>query len=209
MGNVIAYMSMSLDGFVAGPNDEIDEVFAWMGAGKYEFTTPGSENEVIRVAPATAELLRETWPRFGAVMVGRRTFDLSNAWGGKPPLGLPHVVVTHRVPPEWATPGSPFTFVTDGVAAAVRQARQLAGEKGCQPRWRQHRAAVPESWAARRNPYRSGACAAWCRRPLSRQPRYPPNGPGNRTRSGRQRCHASPLSGAEVTLHTMHVCAVS
>jgi hypothetical protein len=52
--------------------------------GDTEFNVPGAENEVMRVAPATADLLRETWPGFGAVIVGRRTFDLSNAWDGKP-----------------------------------------------------------------------------------------------------------------------------
>jgi dihydrofolate reductase len=83
----------------------------------------------MKVAPATAEFLRETWPAFGAVIVGRRTFDLSGAWGGKPPLGLPHFVVTHRVPAEWTTPGSPFTFVTEGVASAVRQATAAAGDE--------------------------------------------------------------------------------
>ena len=129
MGNVVAYMSMSLDGFVAGPNDEVQQLHAWCIGGDTEYRVPGSENEVLNVAPATAELLRETWSAFGAVIVGRRTFDLSGAWGGNPPLGLPHVVVTHRVPAEWTTPGSPFTFVTDGVTSAVQRARQAAGDE--------------------------------------------------------------------------------
>lgn len=130
MGNVIAYMSMSLDGFVAGPNDEIDQVFAWFMGGDTEYRVPGGgEDDVFKVAPASAEMLRETWPGFGSVIVGRRTFDLSNAWGGKPPLGLPHVVVTHHPPAEWVKEGSPFTFVTDGVASAVRRAKQAAGDK--------------------------------------------------------------------------------
>ncbi len=68
MGNVIAYMSMSLDGFVAGPNDQVDHLHAWSMAGETEFKMPGAENEVMRVAPATAGLLREPWPRFGAVI---------------------------------------------------------------------------------------------------------------------------------------------
>ena len=129
MGNVISYMSMSLDGFVAGPNDEVDELHTWSMGGDTEYKVPGSENEVMKVAPATAKFLRETWPAFGAVIVGRRTFDLSNGWGGKPPLGLPHFVVTHRVPPEWTTPGSSFTFVTEGVASAVKRATEAAGDE--------------------------------------------------------------------------------
>jgi len=129
MGNVVAYMSMSLDGFVAGPNDEVDQLHAWLMGGDTEFTLPGSGDAVLKLAPASAELLRETLPAFGAVIVGRRTFDLSGAWGGDPPLGLPHFVVTHQVPAEWAKEGSPFTFVTDGVASAVQQAKRRAGEK--------------------------------------------------------------------------------
>lgn len=62
-------------------------------------------------------------------MTGRRTFDLSGAWGGNPPLGVPHFVVTHHIPEEWVKPGSPFTFVTDGIASAVAQAKRTAGEK--------------------------------------------------------------------------------
>jgi len=129
MGNVISYMSMSLDGFVAGPDDEVDRLHAWGTAGDTELKVPGSEDAVFRVAPASAALLRETLPGFGAVIVGRRTFDLSGAWGGDPPLGLPHFVVTHRAPAEWTKAGSPFTFVTEGVASAVQQATRTAGEK--------------------------------------------------------------------------------
>jgi dihydrofolate reductase len=130
MGNVIAYMSMSLDGFIAGPNDDVDQVFSWSNAGDTEYRPPGgSEEEVFKVAPASADFMRETWPDFGAVIVGRRTFDLSQAWGGKPPLGLPHIVVTHHPPAEWVKDDSPFTFVTDGVASAVQRAKQAAGGK--------------------------------------------------------------------------------
>jgi dihydrofolate reductase len=59
---------------------------------------------------------------------GRRTFDIAQAWGGHPP-GTPAFIVTHRVPQEWVYEGSPFTFVTDGVASAIRQAKQAAGVK--------------------------------------------------------------------------------
>jgi dihydrofolate reductase len=65
----------------------------------------------------------------GAVVTGRRDFDVSNAWGGESPLGVPIFVVTHSVPPEWAGPDSPFTFVTDGVESALAQARAVAGDK--------------------------------------------------------------------------------
>ncbi len=62
-------------------------------------------------------------------MTGRRTFDITNGWGGSPPLGVPTFVVTHTVPQEWVYEGSPFTFVTDGVESAVEQAKAVAGDK--------------------------------------------------------------------------------
>ena len=50
----------------------------------------------------------------GVLVTARRTFDLAHAWGGKHPMGVPMVVLTHRVPEEWASrEGSPFTFVTE------------------------------------------------------------------------------------------------
>jgi dihydrofolate reductase len=65
----------------------------------------------------------------GASVAGRRTFDITNGWGGRPPLGVPTFVVTHTVPREWVYEGSPFTFVTDGVESAIEQAKAVAGEK--------------------------------------------------------------------------------
>jgi dihydrofolate reductase len=56
-------------------------------------------------------------------------FDIANAWHGHPPGGGPCFIVTHSVPPEWIKAGSPFTFVTDGVASAIQQAKQAAGGK--------------------------------------------------------------------------------
>jgi dihydrofolate reductase len=82
---------------------------------------------VFRVPRASAELLRKEWAGQGAMVTGRRMFDIAGAWGGRPPGGGPCFVVTHHPAPEWSRPGSPFTFVTDGVASAIRQAQQAAG----------------------------------------------------------------------------------
>jgi dihydrofolate reductase len=62
-------------------------------------------------------------------VTGRRTFDIANGWGGRPPLGVPAFVLTHTVPQEWVYEGSPFKFVTDGLESAVDQAKAVAGEK--------------------------------------------------------------------------------
>jgi dihydrofolate reductase len=129
-------LSMSLDGFIAGPNDGPERplgeggerLFAWYSTGDTEYRLPGTEM-VFRVSPQSAELLREAHPRMGAFVTGRRTFDITNGWGGNPPLGVPTFVVTHSVPQEWVYEGSPFTFVTDGVESAVEKAREVAGDK--------------------------------------------------------------------------------
>ena len=136
MGKVTTGLSMSLDGFIAGPNDGRERplgeggerLFAWYSSGDTEYGLPGTEM-VFRVSPQSAELLREAHTKMGAFVTGRRTFDITNGWGGSPPLGVPTFVLTHTVPQEWVYDGSPFTFVTDGVESAVEQARAVAGKK--------------------------------------------------------------------------------
>lgn len=136
MGKVVTELSVSLDGFVAGPNDGPtlplgeggDQLFAWYAAGEVPFPLPGTDM-VFRVSRASADLLRPEWDALGAMVCGRRMFDIAGGWGGKPPGGGPCFVVTHSVPEGWAGADSPFTFVTDGVASAVGRAREAAGEK--------------------------------------------------------------------------------
>jgi dihydrofolate reductase len=84
---------------------------------------------VFKVSPLSAELLRETRRTTGALVTGRRTFDLTNGWGGRHPLDVPVFVVTHTVPQELVSEGSPFTFVTDGLESAIEQAKAVAGDK--------------------------------------------------------------------------------
>jgi dihydrofolate reductase len=135
MGKVTFNMTMSLDGFVAGPNDGPenglgdggDGLFTWYFSGDTE--VPISDgNMVLKVSAQSAELLNEAFSSYGAGVWGRRTFDIAHAWGGYPP-GSPCFIVTHHVPQEWAKEGSPFTFVTDGVESAIRQAKQAAEDK--------------------------------------------------------------------------------
>jgi dihydrofolate reductase len=136
MGKVIFNMSMSLDGFVAGPNDGPENplgdggewLFAWYGGGDTEYKMPGGD-WLFKISAASAAQLDETIKTTGAIVTGRRTFDIAKAWGGQHPLDVPVVVLTHRVPQEWVKEGSPFTFVTDGVESAVAQAKLIAGEK--------------------------------------------------------------------------------
>ena len=138
MSKLVLELSMSLDGFIAGPNDNPDNglgdggdrLFKWYSSGDTDFPLPGTDM-VFKISRASAEFLRPSWLNIGASVTGRRTFDIAHGWGGNPPGGAeaPHFVVTHTVPQEWVKPGSPFTFVTDGVESAVRQAKKAAGDK--------------------------------------------------------------------------------
>jgi dihydrofolate reductase len=135
MGKVVFNMTMSLDGFVAGPNDNPgnglgdggDALFKWYFSGDTEVSI-SEGTPVLKVSAQSAKLMKEAFATYGAGVWGRRTFDIAHAWGGHPP-GTPCFIVTHTAPQEWINEGSPFTFVTDGVESAIRQARKAAGEK--------------------------------------------------------------------------------
>jgi dihydrofolate reductase len=128
MGKVTAEFTMSLDGFIAGPTGDVGPLFRWYFSGDTDFQ--GSSNDpVFRISRASAELLREEWDNLGAIVTGRRDFEVSEAWGGNSPLGVPIFIVTHTPPQEWTGEDSPFTFVTDGVESAIQKARQAAGDK--------------------------------------------------------------------------------
>jgi dihydrofolate reductase len=125
---VIADMSMSLDGFIADENDGVDELFGWYGNGDVEVPT-ASEQWTFRVTEASAEHLRPAFSgAIGALICGRRIFDLTGGWGGKHPIGCPVFVVSHSVPDGWPRADSATTFYTDPMAA-LEAARAEAGER--------------------------------------------------------------------------------
>ena len=128
MGKVTTGFSMSLDGFVAGPHDEVDRVFKWYFTGNTDAEVSTGDT-VFKMNKEGVELITEATQGIGVLVSARRTFDIARAWGGKHPMNVPVVVVTHRGPQEWANNGSPFTFVTDGVESAIQKARQIAGSK--------------------------------------------------------------------------------
>lgn len=127
MSSVIANLAMSLDGFVADPSDDPGPVFDWYGNGDVEVDWPGNEM-VSHTSAASAAYLHELIVRSGALVVGRRLFDLTSGWDGSHPVGVPVFVVSHSVPAGWPRVDAPFTFVTDGVESAVARARAVAIE---------------------------------------------------------------------------------
>lgn len=127
MGKVIMDAAMSLDGFVADEHDAPGPIFDWYENGDVPVTL-ADEERVFHTSPASAAYLRDLDRRTAACVIGRRLFDITGGWGGRPPAGEAVFVVTHRPPSDWAHPEAPFTFV-DGVAEAVAQARDFAGER--------------------------------------------------------------------------------
>ncbi|OLT46142.1 deaminase [Cellulosimicrobium sp. CUA-896] len=129
MGIVTTSASVSLDGYISGPQGSgFEHLFAWYDGGDHEFPSanPGVS---FRLSAADHAYLTAAMERLGALVVGRRLFDLTDGWGGTHPLDKPVVVLTHAVPQEWvdAHPGAPFRFVTGGIEDAVAAGHDAAG----------------------------------------------------------------------------------
>ncbi|MET8850242.1 dihydrofolate reductase family protein [Amycolatopsis sp. NPDC004625] len=117
MGKVIVDITVSLDGFIATPDDDVERLHRWA------FTSIGADDEY------TAEA-RELFEKneFGAIFAGRRTYEVSGAWSGNPPVPVPYVILSHDVPEkvksgEW----SRFVFVSGDIETAMAKASEVAG----------------------------------------------------------------------------------
>ena len=124
MARVICDMSMSLDGYVTGPNDSRENPFG-DGAGMlHDWIFDAATDE-------DRALLQEMLDSVGAIVMGRTSFDKNEGdggWGDGGPVGdTPCFVVTHHAPAR--SHPSIYTFVTDGVASAIEQAKEVAGDK--------------------------------------------------------------------------------
>jgi dihydrofolate reductase len=130
VGTVQAQAIMSLDGYVAKPDNTIGGLFDWLQNGDVAIPTPAGDFTV-HLTPPSAEHWRRWVASLGALVCGRTLFDVAEGWQGRHTLDVPVVVVTHEVPTDWVNehPGAPFTFVTDGVAAAVARAQQIAADR--------------------------------------------------------------------------------
>jgi dihydrofolate reductase len=137
MSKVVIDMTLSLDGFVAGPGDGKQyplgkndgmRIFDWYFSGTERY-----RHELFRPEPgANLDQVQLMYEESGAFVFGRRTYDITNGWGGAHPVNAaPVFVLTHTPPPAETVPKGPstLTFVTDGIASAIRQARAVAGGK--------------------------------------------------------------------------------
>jgi dihydrofolate reductase len=130
MPNVVAGITTSIDGYIAGPDDGPGKGLGEGGERLHYwvFGGPWTYDEEPRGEPKgeDAEWLAEVSSRVGAVVGGRATYEAARHWGDENPFGLPFFIVTHR--PEEEPEGGHFTFVS-GVEEAVERAREAAGGK--------------------------------------------------------------------------------
>ena len=129
-GKVTTGFSMSLDGFIAGPNEDFQHLFAWMGSGDTDYAlTIGEHEQKLKISAESARRFDEAINTTGALVAGRRLYELTHGWGGHHPMNAPIIVVTHRPQPEWVEEQWPVTFVTDGLESAIEQAKVIANGK--------------------------------------------------------------------------------
>lgn len=125
MSKVILYMSMSLDGFITGPNDDVHNGLGINGGRLHAWLGPGGEGvEGFRPADATSATVFDEVMATGAVITGRRTFEHAGGWDGDHHDGVPIYVLTNS---ESKTPAPGHArYVTEGIESCVEQARTAA-----------------------------------------------------------------------------------
>jgi dihydrofolate reductase len=130
MTKVVAAITISVDGYVAGPNDGPgkglgeggERLHYWVFGGPWSYET-GTRGEA---TGEDAAWLETAMSRLGAVVGGRATYEASGRWGDANPFGVPLFIVTHR--PEEQPAGDAFIFVS-GVTDAIERAKEVAGGK--------------------------------------------------------------------------------
>jgi dihydrofolate reductase len=132
MGKLVVGLSMSLDGFIAGPNDGDRNPLGDGGGKLFEWWTAGTDrlgpDDRFKPPARSREIVEEAFSG-GAVITGRRTFDIARGWGGHHPGGVPFFLLTHNPPQQWVGPGTDGTVVTEGIQRALELAHAASGEK--------------------------------------------------------------------------------
>lgn len=129
MGKAIMSAVVSLDGYMADDNDEVGPLFDWYGNGDVSLSYTG-DDDGIRSTQQSVDFLRSVYgDDIACVVLGRRVFDLTNGWDGKPAAREHVFVVTHEPPTNWEhAETAPFTFV-DTVEGAIKAAQAFAGDR--------------------------------------------------------------------------------
>jgi dihydrofolate reductase len=133
MSSTVLYMSMSLDGFIAGPNESPDNGLGDGGERLHEWVFPGADADgdfdaaVARLQGVNRQIYDE-FMSTGAVVAGRGTFEPAGGWGGDHHDGVPIYIVSRNPPPAWAA-GWPAVHYVSDLAAAMADAKRVAGDK--------------------------------------------------------------------------------
>jgi dihydrofolate reductase len=126
MSTSILYMSMSLDGFITGPDDDAGQGLGRGGERLHDWLGEGSDPSHFRPSGPSGQVFDEMMAT-GAVVTGRRTFDHAGQWGGDHHDGVPIFVPTRGEPPAQRA-SDRVHYVTDGVESAMRRAKEAAGD---------------------------------------------------------------------------------
>jgi dihydrofolate reductase len=130
MGKLISDISVSLDGYIAGPNDRPEAPLGEGGEVLHEWYFREQLGPDGRPTRAFDEAMDQVRTSTGALLMGRRSYDIAEGWGDEPPFHMPIFVLTHRAHPTVTRKGgTTFTFVTDGLESGVRQALAAAGDR--------------------------------------------------------------------------------
>ncbi|NMN99560.1 dihydrofolate reductase family protein [Antrihabitans stalactiti] len=132
MSSTVLYMSMSLDGFIAGPNESPENGLGDGGERLHEWIFPGADDGDYEAAVARLQgVNRQIYDEFmhtGAVVVGRGTFEPARGWGGDHHDGAPIYVLSRGEAPDWAADW-PFVHYVSDLGEAMRAAKAAAGDK--------------------------------------------------------------------------------
>ena len=128
MSRLVLYMSMSLDGFIAGPGDTGDNPLGTGGQRLHKWLGDGGEDvSDFRPSDEPSRTVFDELISTGAVITGRRTGEFVAYWDGDHHDGVPIFVPTHRAPTR--TPRGDVRFVSDGIESCVEQAKAAAGDR--------------------------------------------------------------------------------
>ena len=131
MSSTVLSMSMSLDGFVAGPNESVDNGLGDGGDRLHEWVFSALEDDLEAAAGPQRGVNRRIYDEFmstGAVVAGRGTFEPAGGWGGDHHGGVPIYILSRNPPPAWAA-GWPAVHYVSDLAAVMREAKHAAGDK--------------------------------------------------------------------------------
>jgi dihydrofolate reductase len=133
MAKAVIDVSMSLDGFVAGPDDGPKLPVGGRGGADIQLVfqcTMAYEGSMFKPKGANREVVAEMFEHAGVMLTGRRTYEIAKGWNGEHPVNaIPVVIMTHKPPVKPPKGKWQLVFVADGIESAVKKAKSLANDK--------------------------------------------------------------------------------